>query len=173
MPHKKPVKRTVKEKNPHQTRDKEPTISFESKEFPHHAKNELWYLGIGLLLLIGLYLALRDHNYLLAAVVIAAGLAIFRIARLQPSSRKIEITPRGLYWGDSFYPYHQLKAFWISENAGQLTVYLERPNFTPVIHFTVPDNRVDDVLTALSLELPFHQHKNEPLGDRLNRLLRI
>lgn len=155
------------------TQEKEPTISFDSREFAHHNKNSLWYLGIGLLLLAGLALALGARNYSFSLVVIAAGIAIFRLAHLRPGSRTITLAPRGLTWGDKFFGYHHFKAFWISEASGQVTAYLEQPNFAPVIHFEIPDDKVEDTLTVLSLELPFHEHKDEPISDRVARMLRI
>src|SRR3990167_1372556 len=165
---KKPV-----QSKPKKVIEKELRISFDSKEFPHHAKNELWYICIGLLLLVGLFASISVKNYLFALVVVAAGIAIFRLAHLKPGERKIEITPRGVGWGDGFWAYHQLKNFWISEVSGEVTVYLERPNLKPVLHFAVPDHQVESVLTVLSLELPFHAHKDEPIPDRFARLLRI
>ncbi|MDP3992673.1 MAG: hypothetical protein Q8Q05_00410 [bacterium] len=167
------AKKKVVKHQPKKAVEKELKISFDSKEFPHHAKNELWYIGIGLLLLVGLYASISVKNYLFAVVVVAAGMAIFRLAHLRPESRKIEITPRGVGWGDGFWAYHQLKNFWISEVSGEVTVYLERPNLKPVLHFSVPDHQVESVLTVLSLELPFHAHKDEPISDRFARLLRI
>lgn len=151
----------------------EPTITFESPEFPHHSKNELWYLGICLLLLVGLIISINAKNYLLSSVVVAAGIAIFRLAHLRPNFKKIEITQRGVGFGETFFSYHQLKNFWIAESNDVITVYLERPNLSPIIHFVVPDNKVESTLLALSLELPFHAHKNEPIPDRFARLLRI
>lgn len=149
------------------------TVEFVTPEFVHHAKNELWYIGIGLLLLVGIILALGAANYLLAVVVIAAGLAIFRMARERPEPRKVTINPFGVRWGNEMFGYHQFKAFWASETSGQLAVYLERPNFGSVIHITVPVAAADQVLTFLSLELPFHWHRDEPISDRLSRLLKI
>ncbi|MCR4277904.1 MAG: hypothetical protein NUV80_02955 [Candidatus Berkelbacteria bacterium] len=165
-------KKAVKHQ-PEKLAKKESRISFETPEFPHHTKNELWYIGIGILLLVGLFASISTKNYLFALVVVAAGIAIFRLAHLKPGSRKVEITPRGVMWGDQFWGYHQLKNFWVSEASGDLTVYLERPNLKPMLHFTVPDHQVESVLLALSLELPFHSHKNEPIPDRFARLLRI
>jgi len=170
---KKVIKHQSKQTRPKKVAEKELRISFESREFPHHAKNELWYIGIGLLLLVGVYVSISAKNYLFALVVLAAGLAIFRLTHLKPGSRKVEITPRGVGWGEGFWGYHQLKNFWIGEVKEVVTVYIERPNSAPMIHFEVPDNKVEEVLTLLALELPFHAHKDEPMPDRLARLLRI
>lgn len=167
------AKKKIVRKSLEKPTEKEPRISFESLEFPHHAKNELWYIGIGLLLLVGLFASISIKNYLFALVVVAAGVAIFRLAHLKPGSRQVEVTPRGVLWGDQFWGYHQLKNFWISEVSGAVTVYIERPNLKPMLHFSVPDHQVEQVLLALSLELPFHAHKDEPIPDRFARLLRI
>lgn len=170
------VKKLTKRQSKPQPRkvvEKELTIGFASPEFSHHSKNELWYLGITLLLMVGLIVSLTAKNYLLASVVVAAGLAIFQVAHLRPGSTKVEINPRGVRWGDRFFGYHQLKNFWISQSDGVITVYLERPNFAPIIHFAVPDEKVEAVLSVLSLELPFHEHKDEPIPDRFARFLRL
>src|SRR3989338_11642849 len=122
-PKKKEIKSRTKHRQAKPVAEKELRISFDSKEFPHHAKNELWYIGIGLLLLVGLFASISIKNYLFALVVVAAGIAIFRLAHLKPGSRKVEITPRGVMWGDQFWGYHQLKNFWISEASGAVTIY--------------------------------------------------
>src|SRR3989338_3008109 len=117
------AKKKIVRKSPEKPTEKEPRISFETPEFPHHTKNELWYIGIGILLLVGLFASISTKNYLFALVVVAAGIAIFRLAHLKPGSRKVEITPRGVMWGDQFWGYHQLKNFWISEASGAVTIY--------------------------------------------------
>ncbi|MEK7171154.1 MAG: hypothetical protein AAB774_02515 [Patescibacteria group bacterium] len=170
---KKEIKSRPKHHQAEREIEKELRISFSSKEFPHHAKNELWYIGIGLLLVVGLFASISVKNYLFALVVAAAGIAIFRLTHLQPESKIVEISPRGLVWGGTFWGYHQLKNFWIAEIDGNIMVYLERLNFAPIIHFEVPDDKIEDVLEALSFELPFHEHKDEPIPDRFARLLRI
>jgi len=172
MPKKKVIKRHSKTATPKPV-EVEPIISFETTEFAHHSKNELWYIGIGLILLVGVLLTLRLGNYLLTAVVLAAGLAIFRIARERPGSHKVTLTPAGVEREGKTLGFHEFKAFWASENSGQLTVYLERVNLMPIVHFVVPDELAESVLTVLALELPFHYHKTEPFTDRINRLLRI
>jgi len=149
------------------------TESFHSDEFFHHTKNELWYLGIALLLAAGFIGALSVGNYLFALVVVAAGLAIFRLTNLRPNKRRVEVKKNGIYWGDEFYGYHQIKAFYLAEHQGQTVVYFERLNLSPVLHFTVPDNQAEQVLDTLADYLPFHHHKDEPVGDKLGKWLKI
>ncbi|OGD61360.1 hypothetical protein A3A71_00595 [Candidatus Berkelbacteria bacterium RIFCSPLOWO2_01_FULL_50_28] len=148
-------------------------LVFEGPEFVHYAKDHLWYIGIVLLAAGFFFLALKYQDYLTALVVLAATVAIFRLANLKPKSRTVRVGERGVTWGDQVLPYHQLKAFWLSENDGHAVVYLERLNFAPTIQFTLPEGKGRTVLEVLSAELPYHEHRGEPLSDRLGRLLRL
>jgi len=148
-------------------------IKLEAKEFHHYEKNSFWYLGIGLLLVAIFIPSLRQGDYLFSLVIIALGIAIFRLSLLKPGHKKVEISSRGLYWGDQFYAYHQLKAFWLAETNGQANLYLERLNFAPTIHLIVPESKAEEIVGFLLDYLPFHNHRQEPLSDRLSRLLRI
>lgn len=151
----------------------ESSLEFHAKDFYHQPKNSFWYLGVAILLAALLVLALSSREYLLSAVIVAAGVAIFRLGNLQPGARQIKLTKRGLYWGDRFFGYHQLRSFWFAKRAGQVTLYLERLNLAPVLSFVIPENQLEKAALFLSHQLPHHHHKGEPFGDRFSRLLGI
>lgn len=148
-------------------------ISFEAKEFREYDKNQFWYFGIGLILVAILVPLIYRGEYLTALVVVAFGIAVFRISKFKANTKKIEFSDHGIVWGDRFYPFHQLKAFWLSDTGTHIDVYLERLNFTSSIHLLLPENRLNETAQFLSRYLPFHDHKNEPLGDKINRFLKI
>ncbi|HUD21131.1 MAG TPA: hypothetical protein VMQ44_03640 [Candidatus Saccharimonadales bacterium] len=148
-------------------------LEFSAKEFPHHEKNHLWYFGIGLIVVAAIVITLKYHNYLLAAVAVAAGLAAFSLARVTPSTHSIKLTPKGVYFGKDFFPYHKLRAFWLALAGEHTTVYLERLNFSSMISFVIPESRADEVLEYLLNFLPWHEHKGEPIPDRLSRFLKL
>lgn len=148
-------------------------LEFTAKDFHHHPKNQFWYVGMGLLLAALLVLALTFGEYLLALVVVAAGVAIFRLGELAPGAKTIKLTSKGVTWGERFYGYHQLRAFWVAEQADRTTLYLERLNLAPTISFVIPSHSAEPALAFLSSQLPYHSHKGEPLGDRVSRLLRL
>ncbi len=154
-------------------KNKTKSLEFKAKDWHHHQKNQFWYLGIGLLLVGLVVLALAFGEYLLSVVVLAAGVAIFRLGNLTPGARTIKLTSRGIYWGDRFFGYHQIRAFWIAEQAGKVTLYLERLNLAPAISFVIPSNEAEHALAYLGSQLPYHSHRGEPLGDRLSRFLKI
>ena len=152
---------------------KAPNIEITAKDWHEHSRNNFWYVGIGLLVLAGGYLAYSLHDYVAAAVALAAGLAIYRVAHLKPGNRKIRLTGHGVDWGGQFFAYHHLRGFWLSGVDGRATVYLERLNLNATISFIVGPSEGERVAKFLSRHLPWHEHKSEPFGDRLGRLLRI
>lgn len=149
------------------------SLKLHGQELPHHKKNHFWYLGIGLLLVSLLILTLRSSDYTLALVVVAAGIAIFRLADVASVSRDVQLTERGVYWGDQFLPYHQLRAFWLAVVEGRSTLYLQPLGGRSILHLIVPTHRVGEVTDYLDQFLPWHDAKSEPLADRVSRWLRL
>ncbi len=148
-------------------------LTFQADDAHDHPKNQLWYIGIGLLLFAALAGLYQAGEYLLMAVVIALAAAIFRLAGVNAKERQVRLTERGLSYGDNFFAYFQLRAFWVAEHADNVSIYIERLNFGPTLHFVVPQNRAEQAVEYLVDHLPWHHHRNEPLGDRLGRLLRF
>lgn len=166
------VKRT-QHRSDSKEREAGPNLTFAAKDFPHHPKNNFWYIGIGILLSVAMVLLLRAGEYLLVGVVVALALAVFQLGRLEPKQRQARFNGRGFYWGDEFYPYHKLRAFWVAETPTGANVYIERLNFSPTVHIVIPINRLEELVAFLAQQLPWHAHRNEPLGDRLGRILRF
>ena len=149
------------------------SLEFSAREFPKYEKNNLWYVGLGILTLGLLFLSLQSRNYLMIAVILAALLAILSLSNSHPRSRTVKLTERGVSWGDEFFGYHQIKAFWVAKNGTNSAIYLERLNFAPSLHLTVPESQINAAVALLGLYLPFHHHRNEPFSDTFNRLLKI
>lgn len=148
-------------------------LEFGSKEFVHHDKNQFWYVGISLLLLVAIYLALKYSDYLLALVVVAVGIALFRLSGLKPAHKSVKITDKGIYWGHDFFGFHQLRSFWVTDSGNQTMIYLERLNLLPTISFDIPDQHLEKIIDYLSEQLPHHYHKTEPVTDRFARFFKV
>ncbi len=148
-------------------------VEVDAHDFIKHHRNQFWYVGIGILVAAFIYLSFYTKNYLGVAVAIAAGLAIFRVAHFEPQTRKVKISERGVFWGDQFFGYHKIRAFWVTSVEDRFTVYLERLNFSMPITFIIPATKAEAVVDYLSKHLPWHDHKSEPLSDKFGRFLKI
>lgn len=153
--------------------DKGSSIEISSHDFPAHSRNQFWYIGIGLLVVAVVYLSVFSKDYLSAAVALAAGIAIFRVARFKPTSRKVVIADNGLYWGDTFFGYHQLRAFWLDLVDDNAVVYVQRLNFNSPMSFTVTDSQAHEITNKLLKYLPLHDHKGEPFVDKFSRFFKL
>jgi hypothetical protein len=149
------------------------SLIFVAQDSHQHHKNQLWYLGIGLLLLAALAGLFQAGEYLLMAVVVALAAAVFRLAGVRGGEWQVRLTERGITYGDDFFAYFQMKAFWVAEHNETVSIYIERLNLAPMLRFIVPENRAEQAVEFLMDHLPWHHHRNEPLGDRLGRLLRF
>ncbi len=150
-----------------------PAIEITARDHHQHHRNNFWYVGVGLLIIVGLYLGFVVRDYLLMAVALAVGIAIYRVAHLPNTTRKIRVTEHGVDWGGQFIGYHQLRAFWLAEVDGRVVIYLERLNLQATISFVCGPSEVETVADFLSRHLPWHHHKNEPFGERFGRWLKI
>ena len=130
-------------------------------------------MGISMLMLGLLIITINLKDYLLMIVVVVSTIAIFRLANLKPSNKKIELSDSGVRWGKDFFAYHDFRAFWIGTHGDEYTFYLERLNFKPNISFVSTDKEIENILDILACHLPFHAHKNTPLPDRFSRMLRL
>lgn len=148
-------------------------IEITAKEFRQHTKNQFWYIGVSLMLLAFIYLTIVSQDYLMTAVVVAVGIAIFRLHNLRPGTKRVRLATSGVHWGDRFFAYHQLRAFWLATTGGQITIYLERLNLAAPISFVVPTYQAEPVIDYLTHHLPWHSHRYEPLSERLSRLLKL
>lgn len=148
-------------------------IEFVSKEFAEHDKDSFWYIGIGLLVFVGLYVSFVNRDYIFAAVVVALAIAIFRVSRFKATDKKISITNKGIAWGNRFIAYHKFRCFWFAENKKEVNLFLDRLNFEPTLVIHAPVSQVKEIDRLLSQYLPHHDHKNEPFSESVARFFRL
>ena len=146
-------------------------VTIESAELPNRPKNSLWYLGVGVLLLGFLIVTFYSRDYLLMAVVIAAGVAVFRLANLHPGVKKVTFSDDSVDWGGKVLPYHHFKSFWVGFQNGRYSLYLDQTNLRPVLSLLIEEKDLEPLAEILGAHLPFHAHKNVPLPDRFSHLL--
>lgn len=146
-------------------------LTIESAELPNRPKNSLWYLGVGVMLLGFLIVTFYVRDYLLMAVVVAAGIALFRLANLHSETKRVSFAADGIAWGGKKLPYHNFKAFWLGFHDGHYSLYLDQINLRPTLSLLVEEKDLEPLGEILGAHLPFHPHKNVPLPDRFSRLL--
>jgi len=99
------------------------SIGWEAWEFKHYEKDLGWYVTVICIFLLMMAFFVIVESDIFAAVclgIIAALVIIF--SRQTPERVNIELTDRGVKFGSLFYPYKQIKYFWVVHNERHRTI---------------------------------------------------
>jgi len=152
---------------------------FFSWEFPEYFKYErskLWYLGMGILGGILLIYCLFAKNFLFALIVIMVGIIIFLYEAKEPLNVSFSITEDGLELGRNFYPWKDLKNFWIIYEPPKIkTLYFIFKNaWRPRLNIPLLDQNPlkirEKLLEYLDEDL---EKEEEPISDSFGRFLKL
>jgi len=150
------------------------TISWQAPEFRHYEKNMGWYVTlIGItILIVGFFVIQQD---LFAAITSGIlGLVTIFFARQKPEIVPIELNGKGVYFGNVFFPYKQLKYFWVVSTPNHRTVNFHAATYiNNVIILELEDQDPDEVHEFLSRYLPEHTETSETLIQKISHKLKF
>ncbi len=145
-----------------------------TKEFDHHEKGTGWYMTLGIIALLMIGYEIFMHDWMAALTIAVAMLAIYFFSKQEPKEIEVLITGKGISVGDVYFPFHNIKRFWVvyHEKAQQLhfetTAYLNR-------FVVIPLNGMDpsEVSEILKKHLPESTPNRETVAQKLARRLRF
>ena len=105
-------------------------LSWEAWEFKHYPKNAFWYAGLIILaaLVIGFFVVVEKDIFAAVSLGIIA-ILILLFARQTPLRVKIELNSKGIKFDRLFYPYKELKSFWVVHTPHHQTINLHASAF--------------------------------------------
>ncbi len=144
-------------------------ILWQAPEFRHYEKSYSWYitfLAIAILI-VGFFIIQKD---LFAAICIGIlSLLIILFAQHKPKQVEIQLTNKGVHFGELFFPYKQIKHFWIVHNEKHKTLNLETTaHLNNVIILELEEQNPDHVREFLIQFLPEHEDTDETLTQRIS-----
>lgn len=151
-----------------------PILAWEAKEFEEYDRNRKWYavaLVIGVLLVAG---ALVLKQWLVAVVFALATYVVVRHAGDKPRTLAISISKLGVQVANRFYPFSELKSFWIIYKPPVKTLTLQGTSrFKPLIKVGLADVDPLAVQNALNDHLVEQPKEAEDFIDKLSRWIRL
>lgn len=87
--------------------------SWEFPEFIKYQRNAAWYVTAFLIGGLFLVYAIWTYNFLFAFIIIMLGFIIILYIIKEPITIRFKITEDGLELNHHFYPYKEIKAFWV------------------------------------------------------------
>ncbi len=149
-------------------------LSWQTKEFEHYDKGAGWYLTLSIIGAMLVLYQIWQRDYFAAVTILFLVIIVYYFAGQKPHEITAEITDKGVHLNKAFFPYHNLKRFWIVDHdrASQLqletTAYLNKQVII-LLNGQDPDN----IALALRKHLPETKPNVESVSQRLARRLRF
>lgn len=145
-------------------------------EFIKQPRTVLWYLA-AVLVVVGLLIyALVTLNILFAVIIIIATVIIIFLNRKEPRIMNIKITAEGIVIENRFYPFDEIKNFWIVDQFPLVKrVYFDfKSFFIPRLSIPYQDqdpNKLKDFLVQYLDENT--EREGEPVSEGISRWLKL
>ncbi len=145
-------------------------------EYEQHQRERPWYITMGAAATLVVLYGLLTANYLFVLIIVLFGIIVYLHALQTPLQVYFAITEAGIIVGKKFYPYKELKAFWIIYNPPAVkNLYFSASNVVkhrlvvPLLNFDPRPIRqyLNRFVTENTSE------EDEPLSDKLGRLLKL
>ncbi|MBI2048576.1 MAG: hypothetical protein HYT30_01480 [Parcubacteria group bacterium] len=136
------------------------TITWSGQEHQHIERGSDWYWALGIIIMSSALTAVLLNNVLFALLIVLGGVTLGMLAKRPPAVVEFALGERGLAVGDTFYPYEEMRAFWVSED-DEPTLLIDTPrimNPDLIIPLTdVDPNMVRAFLAERVPEIELHQ----------------
>jgi len=148
------------------------TIQWSAPEYEHKKHSVDWFWAVGIVAVSLAIAAIIYQNILFAILITLGAFTLLLYAARRPHVLYFELNQKGVRIGDTLYPYHTLRSFWLRENHKGAVVVLESKK-TLMPHMSVPlahDVEPDEVHAFLAEHLPEEEHQesvSEVLMDYL------
>lgn len=163
-----------KQPAPKPASQEKPIVAWQAKEFADYDRNKRWYVlvaVVGVLLTVG---ALVIQQWLTAVVFALATFVVMRHAGDKPRTVSYGISRLGVTVDDTFYPFSELKQYWIVYNPPVRTVSFQRTSrFKPIIKMNMGEVDPDAIRAAVKDHLPELPKQGEDFIDKFSRFIRL
>jgi len=150
-------------------------ISWIAPEYIQHEKTQKWYIIAGILGIIITIISFSYDNWSMGLVIITLMIVYNYIDKNHPAKLiKIIITNMGIRVGKMFFPYQEIKAFWIIYTEHHKTLNLSiNGRIYSDITIQLNNQSPVEVRDYLINEIPELEGKHENFTDVISRLLKL
>lgn len=150
-------------------------LEWDFPEFQRHDRSRSWYFGFLAVVAALVLFALLTRNYTFIFVIILVGFVILIRLRRIPPLVHFAIHEEGIQVSRGFYPWRDLKSFWILYRPPEIKkLYLTLKGTRPGLDIALESQnplKIRELLSEHLLEET--DREEEPAGDQLSRTLKI
>jgi hypothetical protein len=150
-------------------------LGWKTPEFIPLQRGKLWYLIASIIVISLVAYAIFTDSATMAIVFILLAGMFFMTHKKEPRILKVMITKLGVRYGDDFYHYNTINAFWIVYNPPFVrALYLRLGGKTyRTLKIELNYQNPTEVRNLLSKEIPELEGMEEHPFDMLSRMLRL
>ena len=151
--------------------DESQTVSWEASEYIHRSKDFSWKIIFGIVVLIGVGLAIWAQAWTFAALVVAMGIAMGVFAFRQPKVKRYTLTHEHLQIDEHTYPLAEFRSFGVlAEDAFYSIMLIPTKRFMPAISVYFAQEDGEQIVDILSSHLPLEDIEPDIIDTIMRRL---
>ena len=90
--------------------------TWEGREYDHSPKSADWYWALGIIAVAGGVASILFGNYLLAALIVIAAVALALHAAKEPPVHRFRLVEQGIVIGEELHPFERMISFTVLED---------------------------------------------------------
>lgn len=149
-------------------------ISWQAPEFRHYQKTYGWYITlISVTVLLAGFFAIQSDIFA-SVTMILLGLIVMFFARQKPQTVVIELSPKGVKFGNIIFPYKQIKYFWVVYSETHKTVnFLTNTLLNNTMIMELEEQDPEEIRLFLLQYLPEHTETRETSTQKITHFLKF
>lgn len=148
--------------------------SWYAPEFLYNEKPKYWHILIYSTVLILILAMVVFKQWFAIPVFILIGILVFQYSEVKPRNINVSITDLGILISNKFYPFSEIKTFWILYKPPLKQINLElTKRFSPIISILLEDADPITIKDLLSPHIIQDSQRSEDLLDKFIRMLRF
>jgi hypothetical protein len=151
-------------------------LGWRARSWKNHDKDRKWYIAAGVPVALLIVLMFINENWLGGVLFGLIGGAYYIFAHAEPDILDVSISELGVYYGQQFWQYQEIRQFWMIISDQVRTLHLETigdRGHTDEVMIQLEDVNPLDVREMLAKNVPEAEGRKEDFFHRLGRWLRI
>ena len=146
-------------------------IEWLAPEYEHKIQSVDWFWALGVIVVTGAIASIIYEDYFFAILLILGGILLAYFTIKKPGMVDYELNEKGLKIKNRFYPYENIKHFWVRKTGEpMLFIQTERlflPSVSMPIYPNIADKIKDKMLSKNVLELEMLDHPSVKIMEYL------
>jgi len=150
-------------------------ISWQAPEFAEHNRGKWWIFCMTIIAISLIIYGILAESVIFSIVIILLVGVFFLTHNQKPKIVKIALTNTGIIFANRFFPFEDIRTFWIIYNPPEIKTLNLRMNrgVFKEIAIQLGDRDAAEIRAFLSTEIPEWKNRKETLSEILIRVLKL